>query len=71
MVMSHLKVSRYICRVLVEVEFSVQNFEKFSNLNLAKIRHLGADLFHAERRKDRRNSRQTNRRTDRRFDRQI
>ena len=38
----------------MKLEFSRQIFEKYSNVNLMKIRTLGAELFHADdRRTDR------------------
>jgi len=36
----------------MKLEFSWQSFEKYSNINFMKIRPVGSELFHADRRKD-------------------
>ena len=39
--------SRY-CQILMKLEFSRHNFEKYSNMTFMKIRPVGAELFHAD-----------------------
>jgi len=46
-------VCRYSCNVLMKLELSRQNFEKYSSTNFVKIRPVGAELFHAGGRTDR------------------
>jgi len=47
------KVFRYSNHVLMKLEHSRQNFEKYSSTNFVKIRPVGAGLFHAGGRTDR------------------
>jgi hypothetical protein len=43
---------RYSCPILMELKFSRQFFENIQLPNLMKIRLVGAELFHADRRTD-------------------
>jgi hypothetical protein len=45
--------NHYCCRILTELEFSRQIFEKAKISNFIKIRPVGAELFHADRQTDR------------------
>jgi len=47
---------RYSCQILIELKFAGKMLEKFSNF--IKILPVGAELFHAERRKYKRKERQ-------------
>ena len=42
----------YSCPILMKVEFTRQILEKDSNISFMKIRPVGAELFHADRRTD-------------------
>ena len=45
--------TRYFCRILMKFGFSGQIFEKKSQISsFTKIRPMGAELFHADRRAD-------------------
>ena len=44
--------NRYSCHILMRLEFSRQIVKKYSKPNLMKIRPVGAELFHADGRKD-------------------
>ena len=48
----HTQSTRYSCRILITLEYPAQIFEKTQILILIKIRPLGAELFHADRRTD-------------------
>jgi hypothetical protein len=43
----------YSYQILMKLEFSVQIFEEWSNINCMTIRPVGAELFHADIRTDR------------------
>jgi hypothetical protein len=45
--------TRYSCQILMNHEFSLQVLENSQISNLIKLRAVGADLFHSERRTDR------------------
>jgi hypothetical protein len=47
-----MKSARYSCQILMKLEFSRQIFEKYSDVNLKKIRPVEAELFHADRQTD-------------------
>jgi len=42
----------YSCHILIELEFSRQFFEKYSNVKFNEIRQVGAESFHADGRRD-------------------
>ena len=50
MSMVFMKNVRYSCLILMKLEFSGQFFEKYSNF--MKIRSVGVELLHADRRTD-------------------
>jgi len=45
---------RYSCPILMKLEFSRHFFKNSQILNFTKIRPVGAELFHADRRTERR-----------------
>jgi hypothetical protein len=50
--MSFMESIRYYCAILMVLEFSVPFFEKYSDINLIKIRPVSAKLFCEDRRTD-------------------
>ena len=42
----------YSCPILMKIVFSLQSFQKTSNINFMKIRPVGAEFFHADGRTD-------------------
>jgi hypothetical protein len=44
--------TRYFCRILMELDFCRQVFEKSQIQNFINIRPVGAELFHADGRTD-------------------
>ena len=44
--------TRYSCVILTNTEMSRRVFEKSSQPNFMKIRRVGTELFHADRRRD-------------------
>jgi hypothetical protein len=47
-----MEIIRYYCPILTVLEFSVPFFEKYSDINLIKIRPVAAKLFREDRRTD-------------------
>jgi hypothetical protein len=45
----HVKYRCYSCRIVMKLEFSLQFFEKYSNIKFHEIRPVGAELFHVDR----------------------
>jgi hypothetical protein len=50
--LSSCEVPGYSCHILMKLEFSQQSFKNNLISNFTKIRPVGAELFHADRRTD-------------------
>jgi hypothetical protein len=51
--------NRYFCQILMKLEFSLQTFEKYSNIKFTQIRPVGDGLFQADGRTERHTAGQT------------